>query len=46
MPTDVSDINNLLDALYLELLNLIEQHTECRVNIERSSKLIGSYNYH
>lgn len=38
MPTNISDINNLLDALYLELFNLIEQHTACRVNIERTSK--------
>ncbi|XP_075145463.1 vacuolar ATPase assembly protein VMA22 [Haematobia irritans] len=37
MPTEISVINNLLDSLYLELLNLIEQHTECRVNIERSN---------
>lgn len=38
MPNQVSDVNNLLDSLYLELLDLIEQHTECRINIERISK--------
>ncbi|KAM7364531.1 uncharacterized protein ACRADG_000989 [Cochliomyia hominivorax] len=37
MPTNLSDINNLLDGLYLELLNLIEQQTNCRVNIERTT---------
>ncbi|XP_065355010.1 uncharacterized protein LOC135949391 [Calliphora vicina] len=37
MPTNLSDINTLLDALYLELLNLIEQQTACRVNIERTT---------
>uniref|UniRef100_A0A1I8PLX8 Vacuolar ATPase assembly protein VMA22 n=1 Tax=Stomoxys calcitrans TaxID=35570 RepID=A0A1I8PLX8_STOCA len=37
MPTENSDVNNLLDSLYLELLHLIEQHTECRVKIERSN---------
>uniref|UniRef100_A0A1B0BBX9 Vacuolar ATPase assembly protein VMA22 n=1 Tax=Glossina palpalis gambiensis TaxID=67801 RepID=A0A1B0BBX9_9MUSC len=31
-------IEELLDALYLELLHLIEQQTECRVNIERLTK--------
>lgn len=30
-------IEELLDALYLELLHLIEQQTQCRVNIERLS---------
>ncbi|XP_073819405.1 coiled-coil domain-containing protein 115 [Musca autumnalis] len=37
MPNNISDINNLLDSLYLELFNLIEQHTECRINIERTN---------
>uniref|UniRef100_A0A1B0AAD0 Vacuolar ATPase assembly protein VMA22 n=1 Tax=Glossina pallidipes TaxID=7398 RepID=A0A1B0AAD0_GLOPL len=31
-------IGELLDALYLELLHLIEQQTQCRVNIERLTK--------
>uniref|UniRef100_A0A1A9UN93 Vacuolar ATPase assembly protein VMA22 n=1 Tax=Glossina austeni TaxID=7395 RepID=A0A1A9UN93_GLOAU len=31
-------IEELLDALYLELLHLIEQQTQCRVNIERLTK--------
>lgn len=43
MPTKLSDINNLLDSLYLELLNLIEQQTACRVNIEKTSKKCNSY---
>ena len=40
MPNNLSDINTLLDSLYLELLNLIEQQTACRVSIERTSKLV------
>ncbi|CAD6996345.1 uncharacterized protein LOC101455083 [Ceratitis capitata] len=35
MPTTKENIGNLLDALYLEMLDLIEQQTVCRVNIER-----------
>ncbi|XP_037825644.1 uncharacterized protein LOC119613691 [Lucilia sericata] len=37
MPTNLNDVNNLLDSLYLELLNLIEQQTNCRVNIEKTT---------
>lgn len=40
MPNNLSDINALLDSLYLELLNLIEQQTACRVSIERISKFV------
>uniref|UniRef100_A0A1A9WJL2 Vacuolar ATPase assembly protein VMA22 n=1 Tax=Glossina brevipalpis TaxID=37001 RepID=A0A1A9WJL2_9MUSC len=34
----IEEINILLDALYLELLYLIEQQTQCRVNVERLTK--------
>lgn len=36
---DTKVLNKLLDELYVELLNLIEQHTQCRVNIERLSNI-------
>lgn len=36
---DIEVVNKLLDELYVQLLNLIEQHTQCRVNIERLSKI-------
>lgn len=36
MPSKKQAIGNLLDLLYLELLDLIEQYTTSRINIERS----------
>ncbi|XP_054747931.1 uncharacterized protein LOC129253533 [Anastrepha obliqua] len=35
MPVAKEDVGNLLDSLYLEMLDLIEQQTACRLNIER-----------
>ncbi|XP_018788008.1 PREDICTED: uncharacterized protein LOC108968424 [Bactrocera latifrons] len=35
MSSKKEEIGNLLDVLYLEMLELIEQHTASRVNIER-----------
>ncbi|XP_017469947.1 PREDICTED: uncharacterized protein LOC108361737 [Rhagoletis zephyria] len=35
MSASKEEIGNLLDSLYIEMLNLIEEHTACRVNIER-----------